>query len=376
MWPDPSANVVAIKVRIHSGTAFDPQGKEGTMSLLAESFFPTEVSRSFFKEDLGGGLSVTANYDYIQINAWAKPEEFITLLEAVSTAVSNPTIDKDITPKLVAKRLELIKALDSQSAYLAENAAAKQLFGTFPYGRPKLGTADSVAKLNFADVLDLKQRFLSADNATVSISGKIDPSLTYRAARRYLGSWLKSDRLIPSTFKQPDPPDTKLVTVTTATDTAPHTRLALRGVSRSEKDYAAAKVLESIVEARVKENLTGASAAYVSNEAHILPGSFVIGATTAGDAMPANLVTLLLSKAITGGEFDASKAKVITDRSKIAPDEFWLDADTYKLASAAEEQKNFETVTLADVQRVAERLAKNPVVAVTVAKAEKAATTN
>ena len=376
MWPDPAADKVSIKVRVHSGTSFDPQGKEGAMSLLAESFFPTELSQTFFKEDLGGGLSVTANYDYIQINAWAKPEEFVTLLEAVSTAVSSPTIDKETTPKLVTARLSKIKKLESDPVYLADQAAAKQLFGTFPYGRPELGTAESVGKLNFADVLDLKQRFLNADNATVSISGKIDPALAYRAARRYLGSWLKSDRMIPSTFKQPDAPDTKMVTLATSAETAPHTRFALRGVARNEKDYAAAKLLESIIEARVRENLTGATSVYVSSDAHILPGSFVIGATGAGGPMPVNLVTLLLSKAITGSEFNAARSKVMADRNRTVPDEFWLDADTYKLASAAEEQRAFDTVTLADVQRVAERLAKNPVVAVTVGKTEKAAIAN
>jgi zinc protease len=376
MWPDPAADKVSLKVRVHSGTSFDPQGKEGAMSLLAESFFPTELSQTFFREDLGGGLSVTANYDYIQINAWAKPEEFLTLLEAVSTAVSTPTIDKETTPKLVAARLAKIKALEADPVYMADIAAAKQLFGTFPYGRPELGTAESVGKVNFADVLDLKQRFLNADNATVSISGKIDPALAYRAARRYLGSWLKSDRMIPSTFKQPDPPDTKLVTLATSAGTVPHTRFALRGVARNEKDYTSAKLLESIIESRVKENLTDATSVYVSSEAHILPGSFEIGATSAGDPMPANLVTLLLSKAITGSEFDAARVEVMADRNKTAPDEFWLDADTYKLASAAEEQKAFDNVTLPDVQRVAERLAKNPIVAVTVGKTEKAATAN
>ena len=376
MWPDQSADKVTLKVRIHSGTSFDPQGKEGVMALVADSFYPNdEISREFFRQDLGGSLSVTANYDYIQISASAKPDEFLTLLESVSSAISNPTIDKETTPKLVERRLAKIKELELDPAYLADRAASKQLFGTFPYGRPELGTSDTVAKLTFADVLEAKQRFLGSDNATVAISGKFDPNLAYRAARRYLGAWVKSDRLIPSTFRQPDAPDTKLVTVSTAVETAPHTRFALRGVARSEKDFAASKVLETILEARVKQNLTDASTVYVANEAHILPGSFVIGATSAGE-VPENLISLLLSMAITGTEFEAAKAKTIANRTKWAVDELWLDADTYKLTSVADEQKAFDTVTIADVQRVAERLAKNPVVAVAVSKAEKAATSN
>ncbi|HEX6279385.1 MAG TPA: pitrilysin family protein [Pyrinomonadaceae bacterium] len=375
MWQDANADRVSVKIRIHSGTSFDPQGKEGVMALLADSFYANETSADFFKEDLGGGLSVTANYDYIQVTGWAKPDEFLTLLESLSAAVSNPTLDKETTPKLVARRLEKLKELEADPVYVADRAASKQLFGTFPYGRPELGTPESVTGLTFADVIDVKQRFLSSDNATVSISGKIDPALAYRAARRYLGSWLKSDRLVPSTFQQPETPDTKLVKVSTETETVPHTRFALRGVARNEKDYPAAKVLENILEARVKQNLSDASLVYVLNEAHILPGSFVIGATSA-DEIPGNLISLLLSKAITGAEFDSARAKAIADRQKQAADELWLDADTYKLKSAADEQKSFVSVTLADVQRVAERLAKNPVVAVTVTKAEKAPTAN
>lgn len=374
MWPDPSADRVTVKVRIHSGTSFDQQGKEGVMALVAESFYPNaEVSQQFFKEDLGGTLAVTANYDYIQISASARPDEFLTLLESVSSAVSNPTIDKETTPKLVERRLAKLKELEADPVYIADRTASQQLFGTFPYGRPELGTSETVTKLTFADVLEAKQRFLGSDNATVAISGKFDPSLAYRAARRYLGSWIKSDRIPPSTFRQPDAPDTKLVTVSTVADTAPHTRFALRGVARNEKDFAASKVLESILEARVKQNLTGASTVYVSNEAHVLPGSFVIGATSAAD-VPANLISLLLAKAITGSEFDAAKIKAISDRRNDSVEDLWLDADTYDLKSVADEQKAFDSVTLADVQRVAERLAKNPVVAVTVTKAERAAT--
>ncbi len=375
MWPDPAADKVTIKVRIHSGTSFDPQGKEGLMALLSESFFPTEASRDFFKEDLGGSLSVTANYDFIQISASGKPDEFLTLLEAISAAVSSPTIDKETTSKLVASRLTKLKELELDPVYIADGAASQRLFGTFPYGRPELGTSESVGKLTFADVLEAKQRFLGSDNATVAISGKFDATLGFRAARRYLGSWIKSDRLVPSTFRQPDAPDTKLITVSTTSDSAPHSRFALRGVARNEKDFAASDLLEAVLDARVRQNTANASVVYVANEAHILPGSLVVGVTSA-DEVPANLVQLLLAKPITGSEFDVARSKVLSDRQKFAVDEYWLDIDTYKLTSTADEQKAFDSATLADVQRVAERLAKNPIVAVTVVKAEKAVTAN
>jgi predicted Zn-dependent peptidase len=375
MWANPNANKVTITVRIHSGASFDPQGKEGVMAILADSFFPTEASQTFFKEDLDGDLSVTTTYDYIEVTASSKPEDFLTLLEAVSTAVSTPTIDKETTPKLVAKRLELIKDLESVAPYVAERAAAKQLFGTFPYGRAAAGTEASVSNLGFADVLDAKQRFLGADNATVAISGKFDATLGFRAARRYLGSWLKSDRIPPSTFKQPDLPDTKVVTIASEASNTPQTRFSFRGVARNERDFAASEVLFGILLRRFGEN-SNLQLVSGANFAHILPGSILLGIDGPIDETVHNLPTLLLSKEITEGEFASGRSKALAARSQISIEQQWLDADTYKLKSVADDQKAFDAVTIADVRALAQRLAKNPVVAVTVVRSEKAATTN
>jgi predicted Zn-dependent peptidase len=56
MWTDPAAADVRVTIRIHSGSAFDPQGKEGVMQLLADNIFPTPASRSYFSDDLGGNV--------------------------------------------------------------------------------------------------------------------------------------------------------------------------------------------------------------------------------------------------------------------------------------------------------------------------------
>ena len=56
MWNDNKADKVSLKVRVHAGSAFDPQGKEGQMKLLAAHLFPTEKAKEFFVEDVGGNL--------------------------------------------------------------------------------------------------------------------------------------------------------------------------------------------------------------------------------------------------------------------------------------------------------------------------------
>ncbi|MEO7659930.1 MAG: hypothetical protein ABIV48_09980, partial [Pyrinomonadaceae bacterium] len=152
MWSDAKADRVSIKLRIHAGAAFDPQGKEGVMQVLADNIFPNEASREYFTEDLGGGLEVISNYDYIEINAFSKPEGFLSMLETIAAAVSNPVIDKDLTIKLRTALAAKVAALETDPTYIADRAIAGRLLGTFPYGRPQDGTSSSIQNIDFADL--------------------------------------------------------------------------------------------------------------------------------------------------------------------------------------------------------------------------------
>ena len=332
------------------------------MKLLAEDIFPTAESREFFKDDLGGGLDVISNYDYIQINASSGPAEFLTMLDTLAAAVTNPTIDKETTEKLKTALLNKIGDMEKDPVYTADQAAAKRLFGTFPYGRPQLGTTDSLKRIDFADLRFAKDRFFGADNATMTISGNFDPDLGFKAVRRYFGSWLKSDNKVPSTFRQPDEPDTKLLVVNSPSAGEPVIRFALRGVSRSEKDYAAAAVLGRILRSRL-HNI--GPTVTVANEARILPGIMLIGFR---NASATTLPSSLFTDKVTASEFSEAQAEIAREAAKRSADELWLDADTYK-TSVSDDSQAFQNVTLADVQRVADRFAKKPVVSVSVQSA-------
>src|SRR5258706_6080655 len=236
MWSDARADKVSVKIRIHSGSAFDPQGREGVMQMLADNLFPTETTREYFKEDLGGSLEIVTNYDYIQVNATSKPEGFLQMLETLANAVSNSAIDKETTTKLRDALLAKVAALEADPAYVADQAVAKRLFGTFPYGRPQMGSSASVQKIVFADLLDAKGRFLTADNATIAISGNFDQALAYKAIRRDFGSWLKADKKAPSTFRQPDDPDTKQLKIELPNIQKTYFRTATNAPARPDRD--------------------------------------------------------------------------------------------------------------------------------------------
>ncbi len=355
MWSDPSASDVRVSIRIHSGSAFDPQGKEGVMKLLAENVFPTADSRAYFSEDLGGSLDVISNYDFIQINATAKSSEFLTLLDTLAQAVASPTIDRETTDALKKSLTDRLLVFEKDPAYVAEQSAAKRLFGSFPYGRPQMGSVEALQRIDFADLIFAKDRFLTADNATIAISGNFKPDLGFRAARRYFGAWLKSDKRIPATFRQPDPPDTKPLELVIGSGA--QSIYALRGLSRNESDYVAGVVLGNILKARASK-ISGTST--VVHQARVLPGVILINVQGTGP-FPFSLIADRISDA----EFATARSETVADFANRSVMDRWLDVDTYRSTVEGDELA-LKGVTIAGVQRVADRIAKNPIATVVI----------
>jgi zinc protease len=382
-WNEPRAEKVTVKLRIHSGSAFDPQGKEGVMALLADALFPNESQREFFVEDLGGSLEVTSNYDYIQINATANSDQFLTIIETLATAVINPQINKEITAKVAAARLEKVKELEKNPAYIADQAVAKRLFGDFPYGRAQAGTSASLAKIDFADLLFAKRRFLTADNATLAISGNVKHDLIFRAVRRYFGVWEKADKKVPATFRQPEAADTKAVIINSPLVENAEVRYAMRGLARNDKDFAASDILIKIMQNRLRKEFPRENQidAFVRQNPNLLPGLIIVGISNMSfdaesqlSAKPPkthtiifkdeNLAAILASEKISTEEFEKAKNEAAAEMNQKNPADLWLDVDTFKLVTAKDEFQKINNVSITDVQKISERLTKEPTVTV------------
>lgn len=374
MFSDPKSDRVDLKIRVHAGSAFDPQGKEGVMKLLAANVFSSPDAKLFFKEDLGGDLEIVSNYDYIQINASAKPDELLSLLETVATAITNIVIDKDTTAKLKAAQMKQLQELEADPAYVADQAVTKRLFGTFPYGRPQVGTAASLQKIDFADLLEAKQRFFTSDNATLAISGKIDSNLVFRAIRRNFGAWLKADKLVPSTFRQPDEPPVGTEMLASPAGGRYEIRYAFRGTARGSKDFVAAEILASVLESRLKTLVAAEYRDRVSltHDGHILPGVFLVRIGGTNAATPANMkgndpVSKALSTAVSEAEFQLARTAFLTKWNLISPEDHWLDLDTFRIDSVANDRGRASSAKLADVQEMLNRIQKQPIAGIVMA---------
>jgi predicted Zn-dependent peptidase len=271
--------------------------------------------------------------------------------------------------------LAKVKELEKDPSYVADQSVAKRLFGNFPYGRPQLGSSESLAKIDFADLLLAEQKFLTADNATLAVIGNVKPDYALRATKRLFGGWLKSDKKIPATFTQPDPPSAEKQIVELPNLEKQYLRTASNAPARNDKDFYAFKIFKN-----VSSQLIFAEQ-QISYQPHLLRGAFVISIDLQKTSEPSiNGCTqggsyLIIKEGktifppIPQNLFDTAKNKVISDLTNEISDS-WLDLETFKLSSIKDEIQKANNVTLSDVQKVAEIYLNAPAACIIVKSTE------
>jgi len=385
VWNDPKTDKVTLKLRIHSGAAFDPKDKMGVMMMLSEILFPDPQTYDYFKDDLEGSLEVFSNYDYIQINATGKADEFIDILDTIRVGVVTTPITPENFIKVRDAMLTQAKEDAAKPAVMADRAAAKRLLGDYPYGRPANGTPESIAKIDRFDLVTAKEKFLDADNATLAITGRIDPRFAVKAAKQMLGNWQKSDAIVPATFAQPLEADTRVLLVDQPGAENAEVRLAVRGLASNDRDAPAAIFWIVALGEKLKTSLPAecGSGVKVSHQKRQLPGLLLISAVFPTDITGKCFNTLknVIAKADTDkirpDFFNAAKDGFLGALNGRASElevvsELWLNTDTFKWGKVSGQLKLLNDATPADGDKVAARIFwKAPVVSVIVGDAAK-----
>lgn len=383
LWYRPADPNVMLKLRIHSGAIFDFAGKAGTMALLSDALFPDPATREYFTEELGGRLEVTSDYDALNITLTGRIAEFERIVELLRTALVSTPLTKETVSSLRDSRVKMSREMEISPALMADRAIAARLFGDYPYGRASKGNPDTLARIDRPDLMLARDRFLNPNNSTLIIVGGIDEKRSLRTVRQLLGSWRRSDTIVPATFRQPEVPDTRTLILDLPGAPTAEIRLAARGLTRSDNDGAAAALLQLMVRDRWLAAMPelGKSAFFVRHEAHVLPGAFVLGAAVnpaqAADALTAarNVLKALSSAPPAVAELEKARTEALAVFTKQLDDpatlaDLWLDVETFKLGSIDEQLRALNRVTGADIQRVAARLFRDaPVASIAVGSA-------
>jgi zinc protease len=376
LWLKPGSPEVTLKLRINSGAAFDLAGKSGQMALLGDMLFPDPATVDFFTDEMGGKLNVSVTYDSTTITMVGKASEFEQIVEVLRNALLSTQLTPEVVTRVRDARIKLLRDTSIAPAGIADRAIAARLYGDFPYGHPAAGSPEDVARVDRADLMLARDRFLNSNNATLAIIGGVTKQRAMKTLRQLLGPWRKSEEIVPTTFRQPNPPDTRTLIVNVPGPSV-EIRLAARGVSRSDTDFHTTLVLARLAQNRWQAMAPELSKqpVFVKTDAFVLPGAFVMGATvkelSAVDSLANARKALdsLTSTPATPEELERAKTEVINELSATMskPDAMpdpWLDADTYRFSAPQDEIALLRSVTASEVQRVANRLFNKTIVSV------------
>src|SRR6266404_9114747 len=365
LWPRPGSTDVLVKLRIHSGAAFDLAGKAGEMSLLGDLLFPDRATMEYFTEEMGGRLDVSANYDSITVIMQGRASEFERIIELLRNAL----ITTQLTPETVARvregRIKIARETAVSPATVADRAIAARLFGDFPYGRPSAGSPEDLGRVERGDLMQARERFLNSNNATVAIVGNLEKPRVMRTLRQLLGLWRKSEQIVPTSFRQAQPPDTRTLIISGPADKTAEIRVAMRGLARSDPDATAAVVVATIAKHKWEEFVPELTKRpiFVRSEAHLLPGIFVMGAAVSSPAVAdttaaaRKVLDTLKKTAVTPVELGRAISEIEGEiNNQMAKPEgmvdSWLDLDTFQLASVDDQLVALRSLSSADIQRI------------------------
>jgi zinc protease len=376
--PRPGDAKVWMKLRVHSGAAFDLANKEGTMALLADALFPDPATQQYVTEELGGRLDVRTTYDAVEVTLTGNASEFDRLAEVLRNAFLQMRLSPEEVRRLKEARLKSIAGTTQTPASIADRAVRARLFGTHPYGRTIEGTPASLAAVERADLMLARERFFNPNNAALVVGGGFDRARAIRTFRQFLGGWHKSETISPSTFTQPGAPDPRALVVAAPGARDAEVRVAARGVPRSDRDRGAAMLLAYVAREHWRASLADLSPSNISarQDSYAVGGvielSATVPSTSAARAVESarEVLRALASAPVSAAELERAKRDVAPSRSASASQfpfaDEWLDAVTYNY-DAASDARAIGDATPADLQRAAARLFRDSQFATVVA---------
>lgn len=369
----PGSGSVTLHMRINSGGLFDLAGKAGLADLTAGMLLRgggglAAKNVSEMVEQLGLTVRVTVGWDSTDIAISGPPNDLDGMFDLLSRLLVAPAFDQKELDALKAQRINAVKEEAADRNEWLRRKALEAVYGSHPYGRPLAGTAESLAQIGRADLLNFYSRFYIANNAQLLVEGDAAAEQVTRLARARLGAWKKGD-VVPPNFRRSEAASANRVLLADRSEAAEgHALLTLTGVSRRAADYFAALMAVDIFNQLLAQANLGATA---KAEARVLAGPLIVEVNGPADKLIENVksVTNLMARLQAAPpsleQVEAAKSRMIAAmgerlRNNAALGDVILDIESYGLGRdyLLRYAERVNAVTAADIQAAAREYLK------------------
>jgi zinc protease len=282
--------IVTMGFVVKSGAAFDgklPGLSSVTCELLTKGTKKRSATQIAEEIDfIGGSLSNNASWDASQVFVSVLKNHLTVGFEILRDVVLNPVFSEKEIERVKAQRMASIQQLKADPAYLADTKFAGVVFGDHPYGRPLIGSEDSLNKMRRDDFVSFHKDFYAPDNSFMVFAGDI----TRKEAEKYAAKCFVKWKGRRKRSAVPVPNENKLGGSVIIADKPGAVQSALRvghlGIARNNPDYLKVFVMNTLLggyfSSRINMNLREVHGYTYGGrtgfDARVLPGAFEVSA--------------------------------------------------------------------------------------------------
>jgi predicted Zn-dependent peptidase len=233
--------LVDISIAIRGGMESDPADKPGLSSVVADLLrkgTETKTAQQFSEtlDGLGGTIRTRADHQATLIQSEFLSKDFSSGLALVADAVLHPAFDDAEVKKLLAQRVDDIKALKDNPAEAIEPYVYSFFFEkSHPYGR--VVNEMSLRRITRAQIAEFHKRFYVGHNTIIAVVGDIDPERVQADVSKMFGTLPAGEayRWHPP-IRLPELTRARLLVVDKPQATQTYFYIAQPGIQRSDGD--------------------------------------------------------------------------------------------------------------------------------------------
>ncbi len=373
---------VELRAVFRGGVLAESEAQNGLTQLMSKMLLQGTLTRSAEQiareiESIGGNIDSFGGFNSFGASAEVLSADFQTGLDILADVILHPAFLTDAFEGEQRIQLETIRAQRDHLLQSCGRAMRRALFGPIGYGLDPSGNESSVQAIQTTDLAAFHSKLAVPNNCVLAIFGDIDAAAARAVVEKAFGGWQPGARP-PSAPPEPEALDRILRVKETRDKKQAVILMSFPGTSMDAPDHYALDLLQeacsdlgSRLFMRIRDKLGLAYYVGAQNFMGLAPGYFAFYAGTAPDKLALveqellKETELLCAEGLTEEELKRAKAKLVGQK-KIARQ----DLGNLAMTSALDElyglgynridieDKEYEAVTLAQIQSTARKYLK------------------
>jgi zinc protease len=236
--------IASVLLVFGGGTAVDPEARPGVASMVSNLIDNgaggmTAQQIAARVESLGAQFVSSVNQDSSVAFVSAPTATIAAAGALLAQVVREPAFAQEELERERRRALDQLRVSMRSPSFVALRVGHRVLYGDAPYGTPAEGTPASIAALSRDDLVAYHRNWWRPDNATLVITGALDPDPGFALAERLFGGWAAPAQPMPQMpagrAGQALPP--RVVVVDNPAADQAFVAIVMRGIARNDSDY-------------------------------------------------------------------------------------------------------------------------------------------